>query len=447
MLKLKNHILEALSNWHQQYAKDSASWVIAYSGGVDSHVLLHAAQAYLNTIHSTIQLRAAHINHQLSEQAASWAEHCAQTCQSMAMACDSLVVKNKPQSGQSIEAFARDERYKLLSAHLTPQDILLTGHTHDDQAETVLLQLMRGSGPKGLSGMGVTKPLVESTLHRPFLSVSRQDIVAYAKDHALSWVEDPSNIQTHFYRNFIRHDILPKLQSKLPGIKQTFVRAAHVAQEAQSLLEELAKIDAEKAICDKTNRLDQSQVNHLSPERQKNLIRFWLGASGIKMPPAGRLNMIIEQFKAKEDTQPLIAWSDVQLRRYKNKWSILQNECFESTQSYSVSWLNQTNIILPNGQTLFFEKVKGQGISLANVDEIMICPRRCTGPLRPKGSQVSKPMKKWWQQFEIPAWDRALWPFVYLNGVLVEVPGLFQLETLREAKPAEFGLLIHYKTK
>ncbi len=193
-----------------------SGWLLAYSGGLDSSVLLHAASVVAHQ--RGIGLRALHINHQLSEHAQRWQMHCEQQCAQLGVECLSVVV-DVVNVGEGLEAAARAARYAVFSEQLRDQEQLLLAHHLDDQAETLLLRLMRGAGPAGLGAMQATRALAAGTLNRPLLALARASLETYAAQHTLSWVEDESNASLNFDRNFLRHQIMPQLQQRWPGFR------------------------------------------------------------------------------------------------------------------------------------------------------------------------------------------------------------------------------------
>ena len=211
---------------------------LGFSGGVDSHVLLHlcASIASLNA-----KLVAIYVHHGLQVEADFWAEHCQRTCEALGVACQIVRVNAQPIQGQSPEEAARNARYDALKAFVQSNDVLLIAQHREDQLETVLLQLFRGSGLKGLSAMPACIPFGSGTLLRPLLDVSKQAINSYAIAHELSWIEDPSNLSSDYDRNFLRNEVLPLLKQRWPAVDKTVSRSAKHCAEAQSLISVQAK--------------------------------------------------------------------------------------------------------------------------------------------------------------------------------------------------------------
>lgn len=414
-------LIAALETLSQQSDKH---WVIALSGGLDSSALLHACHRYLSQ-NPVRQLRAMHIDHQLQDQSCHWAEFCIDSCEALGIECSVYHPLTKPSQKQSLEAWARTERYALLAKHLQSNEILLTAHTLDDQAETFIMQSLRGAGAKGLSSMGRVR--VDGTMEivRPWLSMSRKMLEAYAKQHNLKWVEDPSNQHIHFQRNFIRHHILPKMVELQAGAKNSLAICASIAQENQQLIEELAALDAQTVVGEKGG-LSQSAMTKLSSIRQKNLLRYWVAKQNIPLPPRGRLDTILQQMQAKVDANPIIEWADVSFRRYRDYWYVVK---LIPDMDYQIPWFGDPQVNLPYGAKVVFE-VNDDLISneILKTGNFSIKPIAGLGKIRSSEHQCSKSLKKWWQQYAVEPWKRKLWPGLFYEDSLILIPGMFTVQ-------------------
>lgn len=264
--------------------------IIAYSGGVDSHVLLH--QLHMAGYQ---HLKAIHINHGLHQAANQWAQHCEQVCHQLGIDFVSIRVTIKKKPRHSLEALAREARYKALASEVSADSVLLTGHNQNDQAETVLLQLMRGAGVRGLSGMPQEKPFAEGVLLRPLLHSTREEIVAYAQQHGLQWIEDPSNATHAFDRNFLRNEVIPALVTRRDGVIQNIARSAEHMADTAELTEALAVIDYEMVKGSHETSLSIIALKRLSDSRQRNVIRYWLSLLPIRLPSQAVLGQIQQQ--------------------------------------------------------------------------------------------------------------------------------------------------------
>ncbi|OOV88630.1 tRNA lysidine(34) synthetase TilS [Oceanospirillum linum] len=306
---------------------------LALSGGLDSVVLLDLTVQYCASRQKS--LKVIHVHHGLSPNADQWAEHCLSVCQCYQ---ERLVVQEKHsvQEGlsvsvhcqvehvqlngiSSIEEQARKARYQVFKDHLVEGDLILMAHHADDQLETLLLRLMRGAGALGLSGMPVERELGQGRLYRPLLAFERSELEAYAAENALSWVEDESNLGVEFDRNYLRHEITPRLKSRWPNATKVAGRSARVLSDADQLNRDLAEIDL-KSVAASANALSCPALLELSPARQRNLLRFWLQNAGIPSPDYRQIMIILDELVlAQNDAQPLFQRPQYALRRYRDQ--------------------------------------------------------------------------------------------------------------------------------
>ncbi len=313
-------IQQAVNDFTASLRNDTHLW-LAYSGGVDSHVLLHSLHQAI-THHPTLTLHAIHINHQLQPQAKQWQQHCAEICQILAIDYHSESIEVTPMARQSLEAIARNKRYQALTKRLNHDDYLITAHHQNDQAETLLLQLLRGAGPQGLAAMPrVTNLAAGGYLARPLLHISRKTIVDYAQTHQLRWVEDGSNQSLQFERNFLRHKLLPQILQRYPSAYRTITRSAKLCGETSELTTALAAIDLNATqITASPNELSVEKIKELSPARQRNLVRYWLAQQKVPLPSAIKLHHIIEDvIHSRYDAMPCVIVSGTQIRRNKDR--------------------------------------------------------------------------------------------------------------------------------
>ena len=262
-------------------------WV-AYSGGCDSTVLLHALAALRDQL--PVELHALHVNHNLHEAAPTWAAHCRAVCETLAIPLTEVNVDARAAKGESPEAAARAARYCIFTDVLKAGDGLLLAHHRDDQAETLLLQLLRGSGPRGLAAMPAHRPQGAGWLGRPLLSFSRQELCRYAEAEKLQWIDDPSNFDTDFDRNFLRQRVLPLLQERWPAAATTLGRAAEHQAEAAELLHQLAEEDWQLTAGPQADTLQIDSLLRLTPDRQRNVLRYWINSvNTLPLPDRQRL--------------------------------------------------------------------------------------------------------------------------------------------------------------
>lgn len=398
---------------------------IAYSGGMDSHVLLHSA-AMLQARNPSFHVSAVHVHHGLHPDAAKWADHCRQVCAALGVPLQIQSVNIDTQQGRlSLEEAARAARYQALAKVLAPKTVLLLAHTQNDQAETVLLQLLRGAGPKGLAAMPVMTDFAQGQLIRPLLTITRQDLTTYAQQHQLSWCEDPSNINLRFDRNYLRHKILPPLLQRWPGALTTLSRTAIHCAEAASLLTELAIADEKLAKGEEAHSLSVNALLKLPAARQRNLIREWLMQLKLPLPPQTKLNAILHDvLLAAKDSNPLVTWGNVVVRRYRDE---LFAEIMPATLSKNIEidWPDLSEpLVLPDGLgTLIAKSNLGMGMRLPIGATVSIRFRRGGERIQLPGRNGHHQLKKLLQEWGVPPWQRERLPLVYINGALAAVVG------------------------
>ena len=287
--------------------------ILAYSGGLDSQVLLH--QLAQNPL-TNQKLQVVHINHGLSPNADQWQTQCATVCDQLNLPFTAIKIHIEIQPGDSLEAVAREQRYAALATFVDENTALLTAQHQDDQAETLLLQLLRGAGVKGLAAMPEQKPFAKGVQLRPLLNIPRAELLAYAEQHALQWIEDESNQNQKFNRNYLRQTIMPLLKQRWPNMSTTLTRSSQHCAEAAELLTELAKIDYQVCVGKKLSCLNISALQTFSRIRQKNILRYWLQLNNIRSPNNKHLQKIIDEvMAAKSGAIPLLRWENIAIRR------------------------------------------------------------------------------------------------------------------------------------
>lgn len=296
-----------------EYSNNSV-W-IAYSGGLDSTVLLHQL---IQSREEGSVLRAVHIHHGLNPKADDWQKHCEKIC--TAWNVDLLVHSiDLSASHENIEERARQMRYNFFASLLKANDVLCTAHHQDDQAETFLLQLMRGAGPKGLSAMSAESLLGEGRLLRPLLNMSRDELLAYAEKNSLAWVDDDSNDNMRFSRNFLRQEVLPILKRRWPTVSQTTARSARHCAETEKLLETFIQPLFQECLLE-NNALALTPLVKLTPIQQKHVFRCWLFHCGFPSPNERKLQNCLRVFlTARQDRHPMVTWGNVIVRRYRHE--------------------------------------------------------------------------------------------------------------------------------
>jgi len=431
----ENPIISRLSNALQSYSYFQRV-VIAYSGGLDSQVLLHAA-ATLRQVQS-FSLSAIHIHHGLSVDADLWAKHCQTICAELQISCEIIHLKINCLKGESLEACARKARYSAIAQCLSTDDIVLTAQHADDQAETVLLQLLRGSGISGLAAMPRISILGKGKLIRPFLDIPRAELRNYAESAGLHWIEDSSNADLRFDRNFLRHEILPRLKNRWSGIPQTLGRAAQHQAQAKYLLADLSKLDFQQCRGVQNDHISIAALSHLSPARQANVIRYWLNLLHLPLPHAAQLQHILtDMLLAESDAQPLVRWQGTDIRRYANYLFAMPNLPALPSQKI-LTWIPPAPLNLPLGH-LVAEEVIGQGLVFS--DNLTVRFRQGGENCRWRGHFRS--LKKILQSTALPTWLRGFIPLIYQENTLIALPNIGICEGF-EAKAHEKGLLIKW---
>ena len=291
------------------------TFVVAYSGGLDSHVLLHI-MAQLQAEHADIRVQAVHVNHQLNSLSNTWAQHCHTVCTALNIPIFIEKIKLQVKPRDSLEEIARDARYAIFKQYLAKNSVLLTAHHLNDQAETFLLQALRGAGPKGLSAMPVTKKWGEGILMRPLLSFSRDELAAYAHTHQLQWIDDDSNTNPRFRRNFLRHHIFPLLKKEYPAVMKNFSRSAQLTASSEKIVQAVVKNDFDTIKTDDVAKIDLKKLREFPEEKQKLLLREWFSRNQLRMPSSKHLQQLLRDVvHAGPEAKPVFALKTWSVRR------------------------------------------------------------------------------------------------------------------------------------
>ncbi len=377
--------MENLTN-KDPFLKDK-KLVVAFSGGIDSVVLLH----YLY-VHYADNLRAIHCNHHLSKHCDEWSKFCQDFCKNLNIKYKNIDIF--VENTVNIEENGRKKRYHALSINLKKDEILCTAHHKNDQAETLLLQLFRGSGVAGLAAMPHTKLLEDGIHYRPFLNIEKSAIVDYASKNNLSWIEDDNNTNTHFRRNFLRLKIIPKLSTVYQNLTKTLARVAKHQAEALQLTQALAVIDIKNQRLDNgNNQLNIPRLVELETYRLKNVLRYWLNSLNFTPPSDKIMQQIIALLSAKKDSEPLVSWHQYKIRRYQNALYFIDNHAPIEENCPFHAELRK----LPNFSIRY--RTEGQRVKLA-------------------GKKHSQSLKKILQAAGIPPWERAGLKMYYIDNEL-----------------------------
>lgn len=394
-----------------QAAHASRYWV-AFSGGLDSMVLLHALHQVRDELPS---LAAIHVNHGLHPQAADWASRCAAECRALDIPIQ-LAEVSVSRGGESVEAAARDARYQVFRDLLQPGECLLTAHHQDDQLETFLLQAFRGAGPHGLAAMPQRAPLGAGELHRPLLAFTRGELEAWARERELAWLDDPSNADDRFDRNFLRLEILPRLRQRWPQLATTISRSARHCAEAAWLLDELAAADLAEVA--REDVISVAALRRLDLSRQRNLLRHWLDWQGFPRPSEKKLEHVLSDvLEAGPDREPCVEWADVAVRRYRDGIYAERRQVSPRTGH----WPDE-EFVLGDGWGQLVRRPADSGLPDGNVEVRL---REGGERIRLSGRQHHHALKKLFQEAGILPWRRDALPLVYIDGELAAVGDLW----------------------
>lgn len=405
-----------------------ARFIVAFSGGVDSTVLLHAL-ASSHAEHG-VTLVAAHADHGLHADSADWDEQCRSFANQLGVRYVSQKISVSRDSGAGLEAAARDARYAMLGSLMETNDWLLSAHHESDQAETLLLNLLRGSGLTGLGGMDAIRNFSSGFLVRPLLGVSGAAIRQYAGEHRLSWSDDPSNADIVFDRNYLRQKVMPVLAARWPAVAARLRQSADLAAEASDLLAELADIDI--ATSPSVNRLDLRVLSALSRPRQRNVLGQAVRRCSLPPPPATRLYQLVhELIPAREDAQPLVTWPGVEVRRYRDHLYILAARTDASLDRLQDRKLPKlvpgSSLDLGAGLgSLVLQRSGASGIDPAIAGQGLEVRYRVGGEeITIAGESHRRKLKKLLQEQAIVPWMRERLPLLYADERLVAVADLW----------------------
>jgi tRNA(Ile)-lysidine synthase len=415
---------------------------VALSGGLDSMVLLHLACDAARA--AGLPLFAFHVHHGLSPNADAWRAHCAAAAAALGVDFDCRdVAVEKGKSG--VEAAARKQRYAALGEMCRAHGVglLLTAHHLDDQAETVLLQLFRGSGPAGLSGMDASNRApgllgdAELVIARPLLAVARSELETYAAQHQIAWVEDESNTDPRYTRNALRHQVMPVLAQAFPGFQRRIARSSAHAQSAQRLLIELAEQDL--SACLDGDAIVLPRLRLFSRDRIDNLLRHWFSQRGLGMPSTAWLEQMVAQLlSAREDAQPLVSHPEVDARRHRDRLYLVpkqpelaglrdpDDEGIIVKHAQAFRWNGEASVAFPDyGGVLHFDSATiGLDPAWLRAQALEIDFRKGGERLKLAPNRPTRGLKQLFQAADVPVWERSRLPIVSSGFDLLFAAGL-----------------------
>jgi tRNA(Ile)-lysidine synthase len=413
MIDLPSRLLRNLEPW-----RNAAHWRIAFSGGLDSTVLLHLL-ADLAKTESLPPLSAVHIHHGLQAAADAWPQHCQSVCDALGVPL--LIERVRVQPGASLERAARDARYAVFGSLTQANDLLLTGQHRDDQAETLLFRLMRGAGVRGLAGIPAQRPVGQGMLIRPLLDVSRSELEAYAQAHQLRWIEDPSNQDRQFSRNYLRHQVMPLLTERWPQAQASMVRSAAHLREAKGLLDELAQIDLTTAATAHDFEwlglpsLELAPLAALSAARQRNVISHWLEPL-TRLPDTDHWSGWTDLCEAGHDASPVWRLADGELRRSAGRVWWLSGDWLRSPV-IGCEWQSPASALrlADNGRVMLSGQTPSVPLRIAY---------RQGGEVMHLGDRGHRDLKRLLNERAVPGFVRGRLPLLFRDDELLAVANL-----------------------
>jgi tRNA(Ile)-lysidine synthase len=476
-------VAEALESIFSENRDDSCLW-LGLSGGVDSTVLLHAAARFSSV--SNRKLKAIHVHHGLSENADAWAIQaqslCKELSQKFSITIDCSIEKVQlDDRSDGLEQAARSARYRIFSKHCGPDDVLLQGHHLDDQIETFFMRAIRGSGLTGLASIPKQRSLSRDNacqILRPLLSIEKIQLLEYAKNHQLNWVEDESNQDSKIDRNWWRNELLPQIWQRYPEQKQSLSRTINTIQHEQSLLQGLLLSSINEKIGLNTEQqqannkihpalkdlpsFDLLLIQELDQATSLSYLRAWLAQYVDILPSAIQMQTIyVDMVLARIDGEPRVSWSSSFLYRYQNSLYLIDTDTFNRTVLGGVRRRNLNHQELGN-ESLSDKAFEWQGENIdcflgqlvchEKVDSFGLIPAKYTvrnwqaGDVAKPFGRSTRKMKKWWQDYNVPSWVREYWPIIVNKETneIAAVPGLFVCQNycLKQDQP---GWLVEYK--
>ena len=417
-------------NHHLDQVNHPKKIIVGYSGGLDSTVLLYS----LTRINLNIPILAIHINHQQHHLSSEWEKFCINTAKVFGVKLISEKIQIEKKLGKATECEMRDHRYKVLRKYIEPNDWLMTAHHKNDQAETLLLSILRGSGVDGLSGIKPIRIFADGMLLRPLLGYSKAELINYAKIKNLEWIEDFSNEDNSFDRNFLRNKIIPQLEKRWPSINKRFYKVTSLALEASERSEDIAKIDLFSIGNDKY--IDSEKFIKLSDNRQRNLIRFILRMKNLQHPSYKQL---VDGTKALRliingDKNKYIKLPDANIYNYRKKLYVIPQLSIQNNESLNL-FPNKT-IYLNNGMgSISLKKSKDTGIDPRILQDGLKVSFRVGGEvIKPSGKKHHYKLKKLFQEYKIYPWMRGRIPLLFYGNEIVSVGNLWIAEKFSKSK-------------
>jgi len=416
-------------------------WV-GYSGGLDSSVLLHALAACREAL--GVPTEAVHVNHALLPEAEAWTAHCRATCAALGVPLRVIEVDaGRLRAALGIEAAARQARYGAFARLLAPGECLLTAQHRDDQAETVLLQLFRGSGPSGLAAMPRVASLGRGRLARPLLGIDRADLLAYADARGIGFVQDPSNADRRLARGFLRAEVMPRLQAHWPGVGRTLARAARHAADAAAIIAERAAEDLLSLTASAAWRMPVGELARLSLPRRRAVLRHWCQARGVAVPDTARLDEALAQLAGARTAAAIaVTWQGGSLRRYRDAlWLVPDLPAHDA--GARLRWDGASPLVLPAGLGTL-RLAPGGRLRRDRLDAgVEVGFRTVRLRCAPVGRSGHHDLKHLFQEDGVPPWLRDRVPLVFVGGRLACIGDRWVCAECATGDPAA-GLEVHW---
>lgn len=396
--------------------------LVGFSGGLDSTVLLHQL-VLLREQWPDLRLRAVHVHHGLSLNADAWVTHCQRQCEQWQVPLTIQRV-TVPSRGEGLEAAAREVRYLAFRQTLQPDEILVTAQHQDDQCETLLLALKRGSGPAGLAAMPGERFFSGMRQIRPLLNYTREQLETCARYWRLAWIEDDSNADDRYDRNFLRLRVLPLLRQRWPHFTRAVSRSAQLCAEQEQLLDELLEDELTGLISGQGGLLIEPMTGMSAPRRAA-LLRRWIARVGGDMPSREQLQRIWQEIAlSREDANPRLMLGQWEIRRYQGAlWRI---RTIEPPGSVCIDWpfLN-TALVLPGDTGTLQWASGGQAVRPPEDNELVSVRFNAPGLHHIVGRHKGRSLKKLWQELGIPPWLRGTIPLLFYGDKLIAAAGVF----------------------
>ena len=408
-------------------------FAIALSGGLDSSFLL----ALMSKIALPGQLRALHVDHGLHADSERWQAFCVELCESFGVQLHSERIDLAASDGASLEAVAREARYSALASMLQPQEVLLTAHHADDQLETALFRLVRGAGVRGMCGIVDFSAFARGYLARPLLGFTRERIGTIAEEWELRWIEDPSNADTRFDRNYLRKEVTPAVRAHWPAAAHAAVRVGSAMRDAEEILLDMARIDAREL--DGLERVPCGLLRGLSPARQRNLLRYAIRELELPAPTARQLTELRNGLAVtRPDAKTQICWPGGEARVYRDHLYLFA-PIERNTDRQAVGPLSPSKPWIGSIGELVLRPAAGIGLPDAWVREGLSVGFRHGGEMfQPLNRPHARPLKKWFQEAGIVPWMREWIPLIMRNESIVAVADIWLSDTVRTVSDERF---------